>query len=162
MQVLKTESAHHRCVTGGLEARGQETRRQRKPWWIFKQIHIFKCGSNITKAQQGFFLICHHFGFHRCVWAAVNISSVPWWGERDPLLPGTEKTSFLYVNAAEWHTTKVGCAAALSLLNGMLAFSFTRVTGTCTSQVFAPKMCVEVCVRPRWCQGFLSVPGNRK
>ena len=65
------------------------------------------------------------------------------------------------VNTAEWHTTKVGCAAALSLLNGTLAFSFTHVSGTHTSQVFAPKMCGSVCGHIR-AEAFLSAPRNRK
>lgn len=50
------------------------------------------------------------------------------------------------VNTTEWHTTKVGCAAALSLLNGTLAFNFTRVSGTHTlSSITSQNVCVSVC-----------------
>lgn len=73
--------------------------------------------------------------------------------------PGQRRPHFYMwtaVNIAEWHTTKVGCAAALSLLNGTLAFSFTRVSGTHTSQVFAPKMCGRVCAATSTQRIFIS------
>lgn len=75
--------------------------------------------------------------------------------------PGQRRPHFYMwtaVNIAEWHTTKVGCAAALSLLNGTLAFSFTRVSGTHTSQVFAPKMCGRVCAATSTQRIFISSP----
>lgn len=83
-------------------------------------------------------------------WAAVNIISPPLPDGVKGICcsPGQWRPHFYMwtaVNTPEWHTTKVGCAAALSLLNGTLAFSFTRVSRTHTSQVFAPKMCGTVC-----------------
>jgi len=80
---------------------------------------------------------------------------LPWWVRGIHCSPGPRRPHFYMwtaVNATEWHTTKVGCAAALSLLNGTLAFSLTRVSGTHTSQGSAPtKMCAGecVCVRVR-------------
>lgn len=95
-------------------------------------------------------LVCHPSLLSTDVWAVVNIPSSPLPAGVKGIRcsPGQRRPHFYTwaaVNAAEWHTTKVGCAAALSLLNGTLAFSFTRVSGTHTSQVFAPKMCGSVC-----------------
>lgn len=83
--------------------------------------------------------VCHPSVGSTDVCTVVNISSSPLPdGVRGICCsPGQRRPHFYTwaaVNIAEWHTTKVGCAAALSLLNGMLAFSFTSVSRTHTPQ----------------------------
>lgn len=119
--------------------------------FIFQHIYMIKFNSRLTKRQKKI-LSCSCLSLRSTVWAVVNILSPPLPDGVKGICcsPGQRRPHFymwMAVNTAEWHTTKVGCAAALSLLNGTLAFSFARVSGTHTSQVFAPKMCGSVCVR---------------
>lgn len=120
---------------------------------------MIELNSRITKGQKKgeensfLFLVCHPSLCLTDVSAVVNIpSSSLADGVKEIRCSLGQRRPHFYMwtalNTAEWHTTKVGCAAALSLLNGTLAFSFTHVSGTHTSQVFAPKMCgsVHVCV----------------
>lgn len=85
------------------------------------------------------------------VWGVVNILSPPLADEVKGVCcsPGQWRPHFYMwtaVNTTEWHTTKVGCAAALSFLNGTLAFNFTRVSGTHTlSSISSQNVCVSVC-----------------
>lgn len=162
------ESAHHHSMTGKKEERRQGCRKQGKmrdefaggiekklqcriKRIIFQNIYMIKLNSRQTKRQKGNILSCSCLSLHSTVWVVVNIFSppLPDGVKGISCSPGQRRPHFYMwtaVNSAEWHTTKVGCAAALSLLNGTLAFSFARVSGTHTSQVFAPKMCGSVCV----------------
>lgn len=91
------------------------------------------------------------FCVYLTVWAVVNILSPPLADGVKGVCcsPGQWRPHFYMwtaVNTTEWHTTKVGCAAALSLLNGTLAFNFARVSGTHTlSSISSPNVCVWVC-----------------
>lgn len=94
------------------------------------------------------------------VWAVVNIVSTPLADGVKGVCcsPGQWRPHFYMwtaVNTTEWHTTKVGCAAALSLLNGTLAFSFARVSGTHTL--------ASICSQNVWVCVFYQFPdtGNK-
>ncbi len=173
--VEHSESAHHHSVTGRKKGRRPGSRKQGKknrneiggginiekemavenskihfPTHLHDWIKFWD--NKKTKKRERFFpvLVCHPSLHSTDVWAVVNIPSPPLPDRVKGIRcsPGQRRPHFYMwtaVNTAEWHTTKVGCAAALSLLNGTLAFSFARVSGTHTSQVFAPKMCKSVC-----------------
>lgn len=100
--------------------------------------------------EEGFLPPLSFFFVCLTVWAVVNILSPPLADGVKGVCcsPGQWRPHFYMwtaVNTTEWHTTKVGCAAALSLLNGTLAFNFARVSGTHTlSSISSPNVCVSV------------------
>lgn len=157
-----SESAHHRSMTVRKETRRQEMRTKWRTRWLMEQsisLHICMVKSNVLLRKDGKRkMSSSSFMCHRWTgWAVVNIVSLalPDGVKGICCSPGQRRPHFYMwtaVNTAEWHTTKVGCAAALSLLNGTLAFSFARVSGTHTSQVSAPKMCGSIRV---WVWGLL-------
>lgn len=125
-------------------------------WWrrAAPFIFIYMIKLNVRLQDKGrripsptflFFFVC------LTVWAVVNILSPPLADGVKGVCcsPGQWRPHFYMwtaVNTTEWHTTKVGCAAALSLLNGTLAFNFARVSRTHTlSSISSPNVCASVC-----------------
>lgn len=123
-------------------------------WWrkAAPFIFIYMIKLNVRLQDKGRGIPSPTFLFFVCltVWAVVNILSPPLADGVKGVCcsPGQWRPHFYMwtaVNTTEWHTTKVGCAAALSLLNGTLAFNFARVSGTHTlSSISSPNVCVSV------------------
>lgn len=129
---------------------GQDLRWNQRKRFIFRQTCVIKLNSRMLKSERS---VCHPSVGSTDVCTVVNISSSPLPDGVKGICcsPGQRRPHFYTwaaVNIAEWHTTKVGCAAALSLLNGMLAFSFTSVSRTHTPQ--------SICTQNVWKDFFIS------
>lgn len=149
----KCSSSQHDSQEGGKEA-GNKDKMKGKIAGGEEQHHSFSStwlnsmwGYKTT--GEGFLPPLSFFYFvSLTVWAVVNIASTPLADGVKGVCcsPGQWRPHFYMwtaVNTTEWHTTKVGCAAALSLLNGTLAFSFARVSGTHTlASICSQNVCV--------------------